>query len=123
VFRVAVLSFWHIHAKDYALQAEEHPGTEITAVWDENGERGQAEAAERGVPFHDDLEGLLSREDVDGVIVTTPTVAHREVIPASVIRSGLPPPPSRPGLRTAIRSEHLERRLLSYSRPAPGRPG
>jgi 1,5-anhydro-D-fructose reductase (1,5-anhydro-D-mannitol-forming) len=83
VFRVAVLSFWHVHAKDYALEAEEHPGTEITAVWDENGERGRVEASERGVPFHDDLEGLLSREDVDGVVVTTPTVAHREVIPAA----------------------------------------
>jgi 1,5-anhydro-D-fructose reductase (1,5-anhydro-D-mannitol-forming) len=83
VFRVAVLSFWHVHAKDYALETKEHPGTEITAVWDEDRERGQVEASERGVPFHDDLEGLLSREDVDGVVVTTPTVAHREVIPAA----------------------------------------
>jgi 1,5-anhydro-D-fructose reductase (1,5-anhydro-D-mannitol-forming) len=83
VFDVAVLSFWHVHAKDYALVAKEHPGTEITAVWDEDRERGQAEAYKRGVPFHDDLEGLLSREDVDGVVVTTPTVAHREVILAA----------------------------------------
>src|SRR5918993_605356 len=83
VFRVAVLSFWHVHAKDYALETKEHPGTEITAVWDADRERGQVEASERGVPFHDDLEGLLSREDMDGVIVTTPTVAHHEVIPAA----------------------------------------
>lgn len=83
MFRVAVLSFWHVHAKDYALETREHPGTEITAVWDEDRERGQVEASKRGVPFHDDLEGLLSREDVDGVVVTTPTVAHREVIPAA----------------------------------------
>jgi 1,5-anhydro-D-fructose reductase (1,5-anhydro-D-mannitol-forming) len=83
VFGVAVLSFWHVHAKDYALETKEHPGTEITAVWDEDRERGQVEASKRGVPFHDDLEGLLSREDVDGVVVTTPTVAHREVIPAA----------------------------------------
>src|SRR5215203_5465113 len=54
VFRVAVLSFWHVHAKDYALETKEHPRTEITAVW-----------------------------DVDRVVVTTPTVAHREVIPAA----------------------------------------
>jgi len=83
VFRVAVLSFWHVHAKDYALETKEHPRTEITAVWDEDRERGQVKASKRGVPFHDDLEGLLSREDVDGVVVTTPTVAHREVIPAA----------------------------------------
>jgi 1,5-anhydro-D-fructose reductase (1,5-anhydro-D-mannitol-forming) len=83
VFGVAVLSFWHVHAKDYALEAEEHPGAKLTAVWDENGERGRVEASERGVPFHDDLESLLSREDVDGVVVTTPTLAHREVIPVA----------------------------------------
>jgi hypothetical protein len=41
VFRIAVLSFWHVHAKDYALETKEHPGTEITAVWDEDRERGQ----------------------------------------------------------------------------------
>ena len=51
--------------KDYALEAEEHPGAEVIAVWDDR-ERGQVEASKRGVPFHDDLEGLLSREDVDG---------------------------------------------------------
>ena len=60
MFRIAVLSFWHVHAKDYALETKEHPGTEITAVWDEDRERGQVEASKRGVPFHDDLEGLLS---------------------------------------------------------------
>jgi 1,5-anhydro-D-fructose reductase (1,5-anhydro-D-mannitol-forming) len=83
VFRVAVLSFWHVHAKDYASEAEEHPEAELCAVWDEDVKRGRTEAYKRGVPFHDDLEGLLSREDVDGVVVTTPTVAHREVIPAA----------------------------------------
>jgi 1,5-anhydro-D-fructose reductase (1,5-anhydro-D-mannitol-forming) len=83
VFRVAVLSFWHVHAKDYALETKDHPGTEITAVWDEDRKRGRVEASKRGVPFYEDLEGLLCREDVDGVVVTTPTVAHREVIPAA----------------------------------------
>jgi predicted dehydrogenase len=87
VFRVAILSFWHVHARDYALEAEEHPGVVITAVWDEEKNRGRMEASKRSVPFHDDLDELLSREDVDGVVVTTPTVAHREVIPAAA-RSG-----------------------------------
>ena len=83
MFRVAVLSFWHVHAKDYASEAEEHPEAEVCAVWDEYGERGRVEASKRSVPFHDDLHDLLSREDVDGVVVTTPTVAHREIIPAA----------------------------------------
>ena len=83
MLRVAVLSFWHVHAYDYASEAEEHPGAELCAVWDEDAERGRTEASERGVPFHEDLDELLFREDVDGVVVTTPTVAHPEVIPAA----------------------------------------
>ena len=83
MFRVAILSFWHVHARDYALEAEEHPGVVITAVWDEEKDRGRMEASKRSVPFHDDLDELLSREDVDGVVVTTPTVVHRDVIPAA----------------------------------------
>ena len=83
MLRVAVLSFWHVHAQDYASEAEEHPGAELCAVWDEDAERGRTEASERGVTFHDDLDGLLFRGDVDGVVVTTPTLAHPEVIPAA----------------------------------------
>lgn len=83
MFRVAILSFWHVHAQDYAFEAEEHPGVEVSALWDEDEGRGRTEASGRGVPFHEDLSELLFREDVDGVVVTTPTVAHREVIPAA----------------------------------------
>ena len=83
MIRVAVLSFWHVHGKDYAREAEQHPGTEVVAVWDEVPARGRAEAAQRGVDFHDDLDALLARPDIDGVIVTTPTNIHREVIVAA----------------------------------------
>lgn len=81
MFRVAILSFWHVHAEDYAREAEEHPGAEVVAVWDENPERGRREADLRSVPFYKDLSSLLARHDVDGVVVTTPTTAHRHVIP------------------------------------------
>ena len=83
MFRVAVLSFWHVHARDYASEAERYPEAEISAVWDEDEERGRTEASQRGVPFHEDLGELLSREDIDGVVVTTPTVHHRGVLPAA----------------------------------------
>lgn len=83
MFRVAILSFWHVHAEDYAREAEANPETEIVAVWDEAPERGRAAARKRGVDFHADLNELLARPDVDGVVVTTPTAAHRDVIPAA----------------------------------------
>ncbi|MFJ9033096.1 Gfo/Idh/MocA family protein [Streptomyces sp. NPDC102274] len=81
--RLAILSFWHVHARDYTRQAREHPDTEITAVWDEDPARGRGWADELGVHFHPDLGGLLARDDVDAAVVTCPTTAHREVITAA----------------------------------------
>ncbi len=83
MFRVAILSFWHVHAEDYAREAEANPETEVAAVWDEAPDRGRAEARKRGVDFRADLGELLARPDVDGVVVTTPTTAHCDVIPAA----------------------------------------
>lgn len=79
-FKLAVLGFWHVHAKDYARQAQEHPGTELVAVWDDDLELGRAGAEQFGVPFTDDLEALLARTDLDGVIITTPTDVHRDIM-------------------------------------------
>jgi 1,5-anhydro-D-fructose reductase (1,5-anhydro-D-mannitol-forming) len=53
MIKVAMLSFWHVHAKDYAKQATDLPGTEIVAVWDEIAERGKAEAVARGAIFYE----------------------------------------------------------------------
>jgi predicted dehydrogenase len=83
MIRVAILSFWHVHATDYAREAIDDPRTQIIGVWDEDAERGRAEAASLGVPFHDDLTELLAVPELDGVIVTTPTNAHRAVMVAA----------------------------------------
>ena len=77
--RVAVLSFWHVHGKDYANEAVAHPGTELVAIWDEDATRGQAMATQYGVEFIADYTVLLARTDIDGVIVTSPTNMHRSL--------------------------------------------
>lgn len=82
--RVAMVSFWHVHARDYAKQATEHADTEIVAAWDEDTARGKSQADELGVPFYQDLGDMLGLADVDGVIIDTPTSMHHEVmIPAA----------------------------------------
>lgn len=75
-----MLSFWHVHAGDYARQANEHPGTEIVAIWDEIPERGRQEAEQRNVRFYESLDDLLAESDIDAVIVDTPTNLHRDVM-------------------------------------------
>lgn len=78
--KIATLSFWHVHAGDYSRQAQEHPGTDLMAVWDDDAERGQAGAAQFGVEFTGDLDALLARDDLDGVVITTPTDVHRDIM-------------------------------------------
>src|SRR3954469_14885136 len=77
---VAVLGFWHVHARDYARSALAHPGTTLAAAWDPDEERGRAGAAELGVEFVADLDELLGRDDIDAVTVTTATSAHHDVL-------------------------------------------
>lgn len=78
--RVAMLSYWHVHAADYTRQAQAHPDTEIVAVWDENEQRGRAKAADLEVPFYASLDDLLAIPEIDGVIVDAPTSLHRDVM-------------------------------------------
>jgi 1,5-anhydro-D-fructose reductase (1,5-anhydro-D-mannitol-forming) len=83
MIRLAVLSYWHVHANDYSKQAAEHPDTEIVAVWDDQPERGHAAAQRWDGQYEESLPTLLARDDIDGVIVVTPTNEHRDVMTAA----------------------------------------
>ncbi len=83
MIRVAILSFWHVHVKDYIKQTLEHPDTEIVAAWDDEPERGRTRAAALGVRFYENLDELLAQSDIDAVIVETPTNLHHEVLIAA----------------------------------------
>ncbi|MBJ6362660.1 Gfo/Idh/MocA family protein [Paenibacillus sp. GCM10012307] len=77
--KIGKISFWHVHAWDYTKEAQEHPGSEIVAVWDEDPKRGQEAADKLNVPFYASLDDLLA-SDIDAVIVDAPTRLHHEVM-------------------------------------------
>lgn len=81
--RIGKISYWHVHAWDYTKQAQEHEDTVISAVWDEDHERGKAAADSLNVPFYHSLDELLAQKDIDAVIVDAPTNMHREVLIAA----------------------------------------
>ncbi len=83
MIRVAMLSYWHVHAWDYTRQAQSHPDVTIGAVWDELPERGRAAAEQLGVPFYESLDDLLALPEIDAVIVDAPTSMHRDVMVAA----------------------------------------
>lgn len=80
MINVAMLSKWHVHAEDYARQANENKNLAIKVVWDEKKDRGEKWAEKLGVPFEKDLEKVLTNPDIDAVIVDTPTNLHKEII-------------------------------------------
>ncbi|GAA0394782.1 Gfo/Idh/MocA family oxidoreductase [Paenibacillus motobuensis] len=81
--RIGKASYWHVHAWDYTRQAQEHPDTEITAVWDENEQRGREAAEQQGVPYYAKLDEMLANPEIDAVIVDAPTDRHEEIITAA----------------------------------------
>jgi predicted dehydrogenase len=81
--RVGKISYWHVHAWDYTKEAQQHPDTEIVAVWDEIPARGKEAAEKQGVPFFESLDDMLLNADIDAVIVDAPTNRHHEVITAA----------------------------------------
>ena len=76
--RVGVAGFWHVHAADYAALAQAHPDTELVAVWDDDPDRRAAGARQFDIESVGSLHELLAH--TDGVIVTTATSAHRDVM-------------------------------------------
>ena len=78
--RIGKISYWHVHAWEYTKYAQEHPGTEMAAVWDEIPSRGKEAADKLGVPFFESLDDMLANGNIDAVIVDAPTSRHHEVI-------------------------------------------
>lgn len=83
MFNVAMASKWHVHAEGYAREVAEVPGVKITAVWDEQPQRGQDWADCLDAAFEPDFAWLLARPDVDGIIFCSPTSMHKELIIAA----------------------------------------
>jgi 1,5-anhydro-D-fructose reductase (1,5-anhydro-D-mannitol-forming) len=81
--QVAVVGCWHVHAADYARAAQDHTDTRLIAVWDDESARGAAFAADFGIDYVTDLQELLGRPELDGVLVTTATTDHRRVLLAA----------------------------------------
>jgi predicted dehydrogenase len=80
---IGVISFAHGHVGVYCNQMKNWDDVRLVSVWDDNAERGQANAEKFGMEFTPHLEDLLSRKDVDAVIVTSETNKHADHVVAA----------------------------------------
>lgn len=87
MFRVALLSRWHAHAQNpdnrYAKEFLAQPDCKITCVWDPDPAVAEEWGKDYDVPYFTDLQAVLSRDDVDGVLVTSNPIDHREILIAA----------------------------------------
>ncbi len=83
MIRIAMLSTAHLHANSYAQEARNSPDVQIACVWDDDPVRGEPAAKELGVPFDNDLARVLSRKDVDAVIICSESSKHRTILVAA----------------------------------------
>lgn len=78
--KIAMISSWHVHARDYAKQILALPQCEIAAVWDENAEAGKTWSKELNCKFVEDYDTLLQDSSIDAVVINSPTNMHKELI-------------------------------------------
>ncbi|HQE93566.1 MAG TPA: Gfo/Idh/MocA family oxidoreductase [Anaerolineae bacterium] len=76
MLRIAMLSFAHVHANGYAQAVVDHPEAEIAAIWEDDEGRGKAATERFGVPYETDLEKVVSRDDIDAVVINAYTSQH-----------------------------------------------
>jgi predicted dehydrogenase len=79
-----MLSFAHVHARDYARRVAEHPEAEIRCIWDDDPERGKAAGEVWRVPVYTDIDAALNHPGVDAVVVTSVTKDHPWVYQAAL---------------------------------------
>lgn len=76
---IAIISYWHVHAEGYTKEIEK-TNSKVTAIWDEDVERGKQYASQFGVAFYENYDELLADNTIDGVVITSATSAHKELI-------------------------------------------
>ena len=87
MFRVALVSRWHVHShkpdERYVKELLKQKDCQVTCVWDKDEAIAKEWAEEYGVSYETDIETLLSRDDVDGILVTSNAADHREILIAA----------------------------------------
>jgi predicted dehydrogenase len=75
---IGIISFAHGHVRTYCNEWIKMDGVKLVAAWDDNCERGQAAAAEYNMAFEPDLDDLVSRPDLDLVVIASETAKHAD---------------------------------------------
>lgn len=80
MINVALIGTWHVHFGGYADQVAGNDKCKITALWDTDEAEGKKQAQKYECDFVSDYDEVLSRDDVDAIVVCSSTDMHKEII-------------------------------------------
>lgn len=82
--RAGLVSCAHVHAPGLLRTLSMLPQVELTGLYDEEPERGDAAARARGTAFHRDLDTLLGRSEA--IVIASTNADHRRYTEAAAAR-------------------------------------
>ena len=80
---LATVGFAHAHVDAYASEISAMTDACVAGGWDHDLERGAARCEAHGCRFYPDLQDLLQREDLAGVIIGSETCCHADHVEAA----------------------------------------
>jgi len=80
---IGVLSWAHGHVNAYASQIKGFDDAQLRICWDDDEQRGRANAEAFGIRYTPHVEDVLSRPDVDLVFVASETSKHADLVVAA----------------------------------------
>ncbi|MBO5253856.1 MAG: Gfo/Idh/MocA family oxidoreductase [Clostridia bacterium] len=78
--KTAIIGTWHVHSEEYTRALQNNPKSEPVIVWDNDAARGKAFADKMGLPFTEDLDGILKDESIDSVMLCSATCDHPDLL-------------------------------------------
>ncbi len=75
---IGIVSFAHGHVRAYCNEWKQMDDVRLVAAWDDDVERGRQAAEAYETEFVADLDDLLSRGDIDLVVIASETSKHAE---------------------------------------------
>jgi len=80
---IGVLSWAHGHVGAYAERIKGFDDARLVSCWDDDPARGRVNAEKLGIPFHQDMDAVLSDRDVECVMIGCQTNRHADLVEAA----------------------------------------
>ena len=80
MLNIALIGTWHVHFDQYANEIKNNSNCKVYGVWDPDYNKAVQKAKEYDTFAFKDLDEALTHKDVDGIVISTATNLHTDII-------------------------------------------